>query len=312
MNIEHTAKTLTLTTLTLGLVLLAGPLAAEPHDAVDPAAAELLGASDHLGIDWAMVHHTTEPVARRSSDIGRFSFADLYGGIEAVVLEDVISAGVAVDMSALAGAPTLAESRVYNGPVAAAHDLGNAYVYTTFNEAGELVLYAGVERLGVVADTFIEFEFNQDRVGVTSGNPSWPIRGARTADDLKVRLEIVAGEVAAVEISRWAVGEAGEGAFEPVADAGGLRSSACGGEPTRFLYCVGRAPVSARHEVYDAAGQRLEAVAPDSFLEIGAHLGNLLGGYVDFTSIQIRTPEDISLGSFRMTGHWGQELHHAS
>ncbi|MEE8523482.1 MAG: hypothetical protein V3T72_06085, partial [Thermoanaerobaculia bacterium] len=273
------------------------PNAPAPGSSFDFRIAELLGDADRLGVDWQGMSVAN---VRR----GRPDFVDLHGGIEAVVLEDVISAGRGLDMSALQGAETLAASVIYNGVVAPAHEIGNAYVYTTFDSVGQLVVYVGIERLEVAADSYVELELNQDRVRVTSGAP-WPIRGQRTADDLLVRLDIVQGVVNSVAVKRWV---AAAGAFETIVESGGLATSACNGEPTRFLFCSGSPPIAPPQEVWDAAGRPLETTVPDSFVEVGVHVGNLLGGYVDFTSIQVRSPEDVVLGSFREIGYWGRFL----
>ncbi|MEE8523280.1 MAG: hypothetical protein V3T72_05055 [Thermoanaerobaculia bacterium] len=261
---------------------------------VDAGVADLLGASDHLGVDWAALY-AADVRGRGGPD-----FVDLFGGLEAIVLEDVVSAGVAVDMSALDGAETLADSMVYNGVVAPEHDLGTAYVYATRDSGGDLVIYVGVERLDAVADSTLELELNQDRVRVTTGAP-WPIRGERVTDDLLVRLDVVHGVVVSAEVKRW-VAEAG--AFETLATEGGLATSACNGEPMLLLFCAGRVPVDATSEVWDAEGRPLEAISPDSFLEIGVNVGRLVGA-VELTALQIRTPEDIILGTFRSMGYWG-------
>lgn len=261
---------------------------------VGSGVADLLGASDHLGVDWAVLY------AAATRGRGGSGFVDLFGGLEAIVLEDVVSAGVALDMSALDGAATLGDSMVYNGVVAAEHDLGNAYVYTTRDSGGDLVVYVGVERLEVAAETFLELELNQDRVRVTSGAP-WPIRGERLAGDLLVRVDVVQGVVAAVAARRWV---AESGTFETVVSEGGLATSACNGEPMLLLYCAGRAPVGATAEIWDPEGRAVKAVPPDGLLEIGVNVGRMVGP-VELTALQIRTPEDIILGTFRTMGYWG-------
>ena len=44
----------------------------------------------------------------------------------------------------------------------------------------------------------------------------------------------------------------------------------------------------------------------DSFVEIGFNVSVLLGSKVEFTSLQVRTPQDIILHGFRHLGHWAQ------
>ena len=44
--------------------------------------------------------------------------------------------------------------------------------------------------------------------------------------------------------------------------------------------------------------------APNGLLEFGVNVGALLGTNPDYTSIMVRTPEDIILDSFRHLGYW--------
>lgn len=274
---------------------------AAPGTSLDSRIAELLGAYDRLGVDWASLAAKNGYGAARS----RLDFVALHGGIEALVLEDNFSGGVAVDMSAYAGADTLADSFVYNGTVAPEHDLGNVYVYANFDPVGNLVLYAGVERLGRIADSFIELELNQDRVGVTGGVP-WPIRGERTDGDLLIRAEIVQGVVSSVEVRRWF-----EGSFEPLAFYDGLLTASCNGEPGVALFCATEAQVALPQELWDLGGNPVAPIPAERMFEVGINAGRLLGTFVEYSAIQVRTPEDIVLGTFKTTGYWARRLDRA-
>jgi len=299
--------------LVIGVVLLPSPAIGQAHP--NAAAVDgLLGAPDNLslGIDWASlfteggkvkdeVDATGAPGRNRVAD-----FEDLYGGIDAGAIEDNISGGVILDMSKITGGPAIAQCVVQNGTVASAHDLGNSYMYATFNTSGDLVVYLGVERLNTGAtgaDTHLEIELNQDRVKVTTGEP-WPVRGGRMVNDLLIRVDYSLGIVNWVEVKRWAIDGQGQGAFESVATYGGLAEAACNGDPGVCRFCNGAPPIAAPQEVWDAAGTTLDAIPPDDFLEVGVNVRALLDANFEYTAIQVRTPEDIALGNFLRIGSW--------
>ena len=301
---------LTALMILLCLALFAGP---RLHAQADPNAGlvkDLLGASSSLGLDWAKLFDDTGrpkdevDAAGNPGANGVPDYVDWYGGIDGCAMEDNISAGVALDMSAVAGGPAIAQCIVYNGTVAAAHDQGNSYMFAINDSGGDLVVYLGVERLASTVDTHVEVELNQDRVRVTTGAP-WPVQGGRTDDDLLVRVDYSLGAISGVEVKRWVGDGEGGGSFQSVATYGGPGASDCGGAPTACLFCSGAPPIAAPQEVWDAAGNPLAATPPDDFLEIGINVGALLGAYVEYTAIQVRTPEDIAFGNFRAIGYWG-------
>ncbi len=230
----------------------AGGSAAE--ETRDAGVADLLGASDRLGVDWTALDAAVR--GRGESD-----FVRRFGGIEAFVQRDD------------------------RGEVLAQHDLGEVFVYSTVDTAGDLVIYIGVERPGTAGDSTLEIELNQNPVRAISGASS-TIRGLRTVDDLLLRLSLVHGVVAEVEVKRWTAEES----FELLATAGGLATSACNGEPRQLLVCAGPSPAREATGTEDAP--RL------GWLEIGVNAGYLVG-VDEFASLQIRTPGDVVTGKFR-------------
>jgi hypothetical protein len=223
---------------------------------------------------------------------------DLQGGLEAIFLEDKISDGLGLDASVLRQSE---ETTVDNGVVVADGDLGNGYVYAMRDGLGDLVLYAGIERLESASDTHVEFEFNQAVVQVLSGAP-WPIHGTRTVGDLLVRLEFTAGELTRGKFMSW------DGEAYQVLSAGDTAGMPCGGVDLLHVFCYGLPPMeSIQQESWDSAGTVLELRPPDGFVEFGVNVTGLLGPDVEFTSILVRTPEDIVLESFRKLGYWAQQ-----
>jgi hypothetical protein len=233
------------------------------------------------------------------------------GDLDAVFIEDVVSDDVATDMSVRSGAEALDEDVVYNDTVTAAHDLGNVHILARRDAVDDLQLYAGVELLspleGPAPDTYVEFEFTQEVVqAIGAGSP---IRGERTDGDLLVRVTFAGGAIASVSFERWV-----EGVGHQAIDAMTISPddpAACHGGATPYVFCLGAPPIAAPEggfEVWDLDGNIVPSVDPDGYLEIGLDVAALLGANPEFTSVVIRTPEDIVLGGFRRLGHWATVL----
>ena len=217
---------------------------------------------------------------------------NLEGGIDAFSINDKISNGVGLDMSTFPDRSN--RMLVDNGTVAREHDLGNGYAWVTRNAAGDLIVYAGVERLSGTADTYVEFELNQGVMQVHTG-PPWPIHGSRQENDLLVRVNFKAGVIDSADFERW-----NGTSYQRLFTAG---PDGCNG--SSYRYCAGAPPiVSTQDEVWDASGTPVQVPQPDSFVEIGIDVNSLLGSSVEFTSLQAKTPQDVILDSFRHIGHW--------
>lgn len=223
-------------------------------------------------------------------------FIDLYNGVEAEFIQENISNGVATDMSALLIGRKLSEEVLYNGAVRAEHDLGNGYVLATIGKDNHLRIYAGVERLITDAGTFVEFEFNQNRVRLSSGSP-WPIVGERQQGDLLVRMIFSGRVLQSVQVEQW-----DQGGFRFLDTGRGISGEACMQTP-KFMYCVGRPPILHPvdgFEVWDEDNIPLDPVLADDFVEVGIDVDRLAGPQTHFTSVLFRTPEDIAMNSFQV------------
>ena len=249
-------------------------------------------ASGESLLDWASVFN------------GDGTIKNLGGGIDAVYLEDNISAGIATDMTAL-GIDSDGELKVFNDTVSAPHDIGNGYVFATRDPSQRLVIFAGVERLTSPEDTFVEFEFNQDVVCVRSGNP-WPVHGARKLNDLLIRMDFTAGVLSSVEFRRW------DGSrYTLIVSSVPPESEGCfgNGMTDLYAYCSG-SPVQGlpqtNADIWDLNFIPVQVPNPDSFVQVSVNVGSVIGSNVALTSIVIRSPEDISFGSFRAMGRWSR------
>ena len=223
-----------------------------------------------------------------------------------VLTEDNISDSVATDMSVINGEAALADETVFNGTIDAPHDIANAHLMAKRDATGNLELYAGVEILSWAGtttspNTYVEFEFNQGVVRVQSGTP-WPIHGDRLDGDLLVRMNFTAGGLSSVDFKQWAATS-----YQVINTVAVNDAESCHGAGTAYIFCTG-APVLAYpaggHEVWDMDGNSVPSVAPDGFVEVGVDVAGLLGASMDFTSILIRTPNDIALSNFGMMGQW--------
>ncbi len=228
------------------------------------------------------------------------------GGFEGVFVPEKISNGVGMDYSALVGTGDIESSIVFNGVVHPGNDLGNAYAYAINNSSGHLVLYEAVERLGSASvDSFVEFEFNQTVVQVESGAP-WPMHGNRTAGDILIRVGYAGGTLSSLELKVWASGGEG-GSFQTLQTNKISQAKPCNGVAGVYAFCdaprVGL-DTSLRDGVFDANFHAVAVPAPDSLLHIAVDVAGVLGGNVEFSTLQVRTPEDIVLGGFRYMGYW--------
>lgn len=222
-------------------------------------------------------------------------YVELFGGIEAEFVRDNLSNGIAVDMSALLPSEDLSQQVVFNGEVRGAHDLGNLFVLKSRSLDGSLQAYAGVERMVFQDATFVEFEFNQAPVTIGRGAP-WTLNGQRTRGDLLVRMNFDRGRLGAVEVSRW-----GDGGFTTLESIRGSLEGGCGGHAA-LVFCVSAPPMELSgdgFEVWDTDFRVLPPEAASDFLELGIDLGSFAGINAQVSSIQVRTPEDFALNTFK-------------
>lgn len=266
--------------------------------------------------DWKRVFGadgTVRPLAQKR----------LQRGTDAVFVEDRLSGGAIVDISALDRASREADSFVYNGPVAAPHDLGNAYVLARV-EGIDLMLDVRVERLvgGAGSESYVEIEFNHDIVGVTSGHRlpildqagdaspgytlQWPFRGKRAAGDFLVRASLVGSTVSAVEFKSW--GEVdGILGYHTLEAGANLADETCFGVSSFYSICGGSLPRDGNGPTYIANGDPEQTYAPDSYLEFSVNVGRLTGLNPEFTTVQVSSPDDIAFGTFRAFGQFASQ-----
>lgn len=179
--------------------------------------------------------------------------------------------------------------------VSPTHDLVNAYAFSTRNDAADLLLYAGVERLAADGPTELVFEFNQNRFRLAE---TGEIEGDLADGDLRVRATFDP-MLESVEISVWRIDEAdGVGQW---AALDSLVDRRC--NPAASICALSN---SAAVDVgpwpsYDSTGQRLKYLAPGTLFEVAINLSRLSDQETDdapFASLQIASPADFAIAGF--------------
>lgn len=235
----------------------------------------------------------------RAGTDGIPDYQQLYPAFEAGFIEEVLSNGIATDMSALLVAREVQDEVLYNGAVSAAHDLGNAFYMLSLSKTTGLRLYAGVERLRSDLPTFIEFELNQVPVEVGSGIPWWHIQGTRQDGDMLVRFNLMAGTLTSIELAVWQ-----ESYFQIFESDTRALGNGCR-DQFSYSYCIGPPSLNytaSQIEVWDEDYIPVEPTLPDSFVQLGLDFNRILQGAVEYSSLYIRTPEDVVFTSFQKIG----------
>lgn len=274
-------------------------------DADGEAAADQADKEDDIEFampDWARIFNADGSLKDqldrkgKSGPNGISDFVDLYHGVSARFTREILSNGVATDMTALLDDETLSNQILYNGPVSPAHDLGNTWSMTSRSAAGGLRLFTAVERLTRGQSTHIEFEFNQLPVRLGSGTPWWRLQGERADDDLLVTMNFHAGKLDSVEVAFW------DGAgFEPIQTLPGLSRQGCI-ERSFIIYCIGppqiELPSGEGFEVWDEDFVILESTEPEQLVELALEVNEIYAKHVEFGGLIVRTPEDLAIDWF--------------
>jgi hypothetical protein len=306
-------RTLSLASLTLlAFVLVGGLIAQEPvEDSVYsadvfelgdgqpppgmPGMADVLDDAALAGPDWAALFDADGTPRDDYPDDGAGNpvgngipdYQELFNGQWVVFSADDVSLG-----SEFEGTALYLDGRVYNSVVDADHDIGNAYVYSTESTIGNLVLYAGAERLGS-GDSHLELEFNQDHFrlghgGYGRGEP-WEVDGERVTDDVLVVVSFTGGALGTIEVSRW------DGAAWAALDS--FSGEGCNVDETLCAVCNSTVVDGGPWENHDTDGDP-EQISANRFVEVGVNVGALLGIQPSYTTVRLRTPQDTAFGYF--------------
>jgi hypothetical protein len=263
-----------------------------------PGIADILG-SEQPGPDWDDLFNADGTWRDEFDEFGNPGangvpdFLDTWGIFptrrDVVFVQDAISADTELDPTAL-----VAEG-IGEAIVGFAHDIGNAYAYTAFNGDLDSVLYIGAERLASASGipSFMLFEFNQ-------------VGGAPSIGDIRVRADFD-GYLRSIEIAHFE--QVGMEDEEPIFDWVAVEAipvnpedpaEQCNLGGTACAVCNGITVDGGSWSNFDENGQETTTLAPDTFLEVGLNLSQLVGAGLDlrFDEMQIVTPEDYVNGGF--------------
>lgn len=277
-----------------------GRLAQVPETAACPPGRFAIDANSGCALDWRLAfdgNGRLRDALDRAAAPAENGVADVFehmGGFDAVLIEDGVSSGTDLEMTAVQGTgASLAGQVVDHARILPAHDVGNTFVLAS-DEDGEVVLQVRVERLSGTSEdppSYVEVELNQARFRLLGGTP-WLLHGERVTNDVVVRLSLAEGQLASAEVKRWA-----DGAFETTSKVE-LRGERCASSEQRFEVCGGLLAASERG--YIRTGDPIEPPSADAFLDFKLNLAQTLGAHPAFSTIQVRTPEDIALAFTRL------------
>ena len=270
-----------------------------------PGTGDILSVSNVAGPDWQELFNANGTL-RDDVDAagvppgnGIPDFIDLHGGVDALFVGDDISGGTTTDFTIRHPG-----GRLQTGPVASLTDLTNAYVYLTKNTAGDLLLYAGLERTGTGA-AIVELEFNQGHIRLGKGWPDtigWEIKGQETAKDLRITLDFpdpTAGEINSIAIDAWEDPES-DGTFAWIRKET-LTAEGCNAGDALCAFLNQSSIAGGDWPSYDATGTPVTSLGPDCFVEVGVNVGSLLA-IVDptykYKTVQLRSADDLAFGYF--------------
>ena len=159
-------------------------------------------------------------------------------------------------------------------------DLTNVYAYATFNDADELIIYSGFERIAPEGDSHVDIEFFQDPVALDEavpcndpGNDPTPCEftGIRTLGDLIVSMDFVqGGGIGEVSIHAW------DGT--QYVQIGVSAGQGCNGDDTICVFNNGIAIHGGPWANFDRGGAVITELPANVFTEFGVNVTALLGG----------------------------------
>jgi hypothetical protein len=178
--------------------------------------ADILGTDTQPGCDWADLFDadpTDEDIA---------AAVEACGGLEGAFVVDQLSQGNSKDDTVFAKGSSknddlIAAWRWSTGSTPSKDDLSNFYAYATLNEAEELILYAGVERISAGGDSHIDFELNQSLIGLDKDPPCGndesdgsgdrspcEFTGEKVVNDILVVMDFEeGGDLGRLEVRQW-------------------------------------------------------------------------------------------------------------
>ncbi len=289
--------------------------------------------------DWEDLFDSSGMLADRIAPAGP-DVLDFPGGVTASFVRDDVSAGSAVDNTTFVSKGSDKNSDQIStlrwGPdsVPAKNDIGNSYVHAKLN-AGQLIIYAGVERIVEDGANHVDFEFNQSSIGADQDgdgiadpiNPATGpvcedgadcfLVGERTDGDILLSMDFEkGGNFGNLTIREW-IGDDATGSWSaPLAD---LEGEGCNDTPINGfpidVMCGFNNDTTIKGgpwDNYDRSGVIVDDLPPNAFTEVGFNVTELLEGAVPcFSTVQVKTRsspsfsaelKDFQLADFNVCG----------
>lgn len=285
----------------------------ELGDGVDPAVpgiADILG-SEQPGPDWDDLFNADRTLRDQFDELGNPGgngvpdFLDTYGAVrvrrDASFIFDDISGGSTLDPTAWIEPGVVGSSIVASG-----HDLGNIYAYGAFNSQLESIMYLGAERLATT-DAKMVFELNREPFSIAFDGT---VVGGRSLADIQLEALFVGGVLISVELRSWEILDAELGilgwlTIENLPITPDQSAEQCDPTGSLCVVCNGIEVNAGSWPSFDEAGLPVGSLLPDSFIEIGVNLSQILGyhtyqNYYEtrFVGLQVSTDADYASGTF--------------
>jgi hypothetical protein len=184
--------------LTTGWPLLASAIHDDGHFELEGNIAD----APAVGPDWGSIFGSTGNII------------DLDGGLAAGFAQDDISPAGSVDHTVFTAGGTKNSQdpsvswQWGTQSVPAKDDLSNVYAFGTVDDNGDLIIYAGLERLAPNGASHIDIEFNAQAIALDEAPPCnnepCDFLGDKTVGDILVAMEFeTGGALGALRVYRW-------------------------------------------------------------------------------------------------------------
>jgi uncharacterized repeat protein (TIGR01451 family) len=267
-----------------------------------PGSADILGSDVQPGCDWGDLFDA-DPTDDEIADA-----VEACGGIAALfVADDLARAGSKDDTVFTNGSAKNNDPVVLwnwdSSSVPAKDDLANVYAFATLDAAGDLILFAGLERIKASGDSHVDFEFNQDPIqtdgpppcgddgsdGAADGSPCEFV-GSKTVNDLLVVMDFQqGGDLGVLEIRRWDGSE-----YVLVETIGG---EGCNAADTACAFNNGVEIPGGAWDNFDDRGRVVDTLQPNAFTEVGINISAMLGQTPCFVSVLAKSRSSSSFNS---------------
>ena len=204
-----------------------------------------------------------------------------YGGLAAVFIKDELSAKGAVDSTTFTGSKNDAPHSAWtyvSGKVPAKDDLSNVYLYAITDEADDLILYAGLERLDPGGSSHVDIEINQQPIGL---NADGTFKGEKTHGDILLAMDFEnGGALGFVEVYEWMAPANTWQLIASVNDGSGEGCNPANGYPedTVCAFNNGSPIPNGGWDSFNKNGNLISELSVNAFTEMGLNITESAGG----------------------------------